>query len=458
MNPQIERTPTGIPGLDALLQGGFIKNSIVLIAGHPGAGKTTLGATFIYNGATKYNEKGVYLSFCESKNDFFTYMKNFGMDFERLEKGGKVKYIDALVVTKLADVNEVIRLFFENILEMNAKRVVIDSLSAITNLMTPSEARSLITNTLTKMLKNLGVTAILIADLPYGEVKIGHGIEEFITDVVIILHSRIVDERLERYLEIRKMRGTRLEQSIVPYIIREKGFEVIAPLSPELQGSFKYEMYTTGVSELDKMLGGGLAKSSISLIVGPAGSGKSLLALNIALKNAMDKRKVLFLSLNESKEQVYKRITSMGYNIHEVEPFLHVCAINPFGYPMYVLLSKFRELLNQLKPDLYIVDSLERLMFALGQKCFVEYVSKRVFELKASEITTIITMSANYPEDKIYIDDVVDNLIVLKIYYDKESVEKYLYIWKSRIMPYPPYPAKMEILEKGKIKLTTKQE
>ena len=456
-NSYVEKVKTGIPGLDDVLGGGFLKGSLILLAGHPGAGKTTFSAMFIYNGAVKFGEKGVYLNFCESKRDFYAYMKNFGMDFESLEKEGKIRYIDAMTVVSAKDVEDIIRFLIESIIDLDAKRVVIDSLSVITDLLTPEKARALINNTLAKILKNLGVTAILIMDLPYGEEKIGHGIEEFITDAVFALYLNISGDKIERYLEIRKIRGIKTEYVIIPYIIKENGLEIIIPPPHGIQGSFSCDItYTTGVPKLDEMLGGGINKGSLSVIMGPSGSGKTMLALSIAIANAAEGKKVLFISFSESVKQLHERIRAIGHDPEKLSKFLKIRAINPFGYPKYVMLIKFRDIINEFKPELYIVDSLERFMIALGEEDFIRYIGRRAYELKSLGLTTIMTMSVDHLKKGAYIDDLMDNIILLRMYCDKTGIQRYLYIWKTRGKKGFDKPALLSVTDDGKVELTIK--
>lgn len=451
-NPK--RIPTGIPGLDEIINGGFIEGSIILVAGHPGAGKTTLAATFVYNGITKHGETGVYLNFNESKSDFYSHMKNFSMDFAALEREGKFIYIDALTVASKKDLEDVFRILIEKTLDLNAKRVVIDPITVVLSLMSPPDARSLLANTIGKLFKGIGTTTMLIADLSYGEMRVGHGVEEFVSDVVLILRSQIKKDRLERTIEIRKIRGSPIYFSLAPYVISERGVEVISPLPVKIMGSFKDETCPTGIDELDNLLGGGISQGSITVIVGPTGTDKTLLVLQIALTNVLNEnKKVLFLSFCESEEQLLKRLKIMGCECEKLADRLKVVAINPFGISEYEILLVMRRMLREFKPDIYIIDGLEVFHLALGTERFFNYVFRRLFELKNAGITTIITMNADYPEEKIYLDNLVDNILVMKIIMRENRLEKYLYIWKLRGKKSPVTALRFEENEKGRIKI-----
>jgi len=444
---------TGIPGLDEIMHGGFIAGSTILLAGHPGAGKTTFGAMFIYYGATKYGDPGIYLNFNESKSIFYSFMRKFGMDFEKIEKEGKFRYIDALTVSDPKDIDDTIRYLMENIIELDAKRVVIDPISVITRLLSPAKARALIANTIVKILKNLEVTTILIADLPYGFKKVGYGVEEFVSDTVIILHTDVREDYIKRMLEIRKIRGEPIRFGVIPYVILDKGIEVIVPLTLKVEGTFQDEFITTGSPELDNFIGGGVPKNSITAIVGPAGAGKTMIALNLAVKNAERGKKILYLSFTESKEQLLKRLKLLGYDDKKARDFIRIIAVNPLCISENELLLMMRKVLSKYSPDIYIVDALEVLLLALGKKDFINYIYRRVHELKKQGLTVIITINMNYPEERICIDNLVDNLIVIRMHLNENEVQRRLFVWKLRGKKAPSKYAKIIETERGEIKL-----
>jgi len=448
-----ERARTGIFELDKLIGGGFIRGSLILLMGHPGAGKTTLAASFIYYGATMYDEKGVYLNFNESKEDFYKYMSGFGMDFEKIEKEGKFKYMDALAIIDQNDLDDIIKMLIENVINYGAKRVVIDSISTITDLLSPEKTRALLSNTFNKIFRKLGVTTILISDVPFGETRTRQGVEEFVTDAILSLHIRSKGHVYERFLEIRKMRGSNAKLIMTPYIINNEGFKIILPPSGNIIGAYGKEKFETGIKELDLMLNGGINKSSITGIVGPTGAGKSLILLNISIHNAKQNKRVLYLSFSESEKQLEEKLGMLGYNISDFKDRLFLKSINPFTLSKHEMLLFFRQLLVDIKPDLYIIDGLERFMWALGEDDFIDYVQRRIDELKGNGYTTIVSMNANYPEERIYFDNIVDTLIVIKINYSESELDRYLYIYKSPDFRAIKNVGKLMINENGKVML-----
>ena len=268
-----DRVATGVDGLDRVIEGGFRKNSLILIAGNSGTGKTVFSAQFLYRGAVDYGENGIYVSFAESRETFYKDMKPFGFDFERLEKENRFKFLSLLTVKEVA-VPSILKMIMEEIDKINAKRLVIDSLSALIQAFTnPHDARIFIHMVLGRIVQQAGCTTLIIVEVPYGEEKIGLGIEEFVADGVLFFRAGRLEERLYRDMSIRKMRGTEVKEDEVGFTIKDgfKAFssfemkpitrrEKFKPL-PDPSGRF-----STGSEELDSLLEGGYPRGSTVLL------------------------------------------------------------------------------------------------------------------------------------------------------------------------------------------------
>ncbi|MGQ9460390.1 MAG: ATPase domain-containing protein [Candidatus Bathyarchaeaceae archaeon] len=258
-----DRVSSGIDGLDSLIDGGFPKGSLILLAGNPGTGKTVFGMQFLCKGAKDYGENGIYVSFAESEDTLFHNMsKLFGYDLKTVEDG-KVKVLDFTTVTEKG-LSTILEMVLEEITKLKAKRLVIDSFSAMAQAFKePIEARIILHNILGKMVRQLGCTTILIVEVPSGSDRIGVSIEEFVADGVIVLRRDNLEGRLIREIEIEKLRGTRFEHQKFLFTLH-KGFQVFPPFShKELEDPPKFEStkgtkthYSSGVPELDEILGG----------------------------------------------------------------------------------------------------------------------------------------------------------------------------------------------------------
>ena len=203
----IERVSTGNVGFDRLIEGGFPRGSVVLLAGHPGAGKTVFSAGFIYRGSADHGETGVYVCFAESRERFLRDMRGFGMDFEPLMRKGKIAVLDLSLGTEV-DVQSALNQILETITTLGAKRLVIDSITGIFAGVKSELERRHILRLLYRIIQRTGCTAIIIADMPWGSTRIGDGIEEFIADGIILMESQYNNGVLERRVKVFKMRGT----------------------------------------------------------------------------------------------------------------------------------------------------------------------------------------------------------------------------------------------------------
>lgn len=219
----LERVKTGISGLDEIIGGGIPRNHLMLVTGNCGTGKTILCSQYIYHGITKYRENGVYLSFEEPSESIKENVGIFGWDLDKLERSGKFSFIryDPYHIEDVFDVLE------STIREIKATRVVVDSISALgLHIRDEGELRNMIFN-LSMILRKLNCTSILVSEIVPGSEGISrYGVEEFVTDGVIVLYYERIASSFSRALQIWKMRGSSHSEKLHPYKIDKKGITV----------------------------------------------------------------------------------------------------------------------------------------------------------------------------------------------------------------------------------------
>ncbi len=218
------RVPTGIPGFDELCEGGFVKDSLNLLTGGPGCGKTIFCLQFIYNGVKQFNEPGIYISLEESKKQLIEEASKFNWDFQELENHGKAK----IVSYDVFEIGSVLDAIKEDVKKMNAKRVVIDSTSVYgMSLETEFEVRKALIE-LSKTLKELDCTTIITSEVVEGKegTMSRFGVEEFIADSILLVTFESLGGEYSRNLLIRKMRSTKNDEDIHPLEICDKGIVV----------------------------------------------------------------------------------------------------------------------------------------------------------------------------------------------------------------------------------------
>lgn len=229
-----ERTPTGDQNLDCLIQGGFPRGSLILLAGNPGVGKTVFGANFICKGVRVFNEAGIYVSLAEDKETFYANIsRHFGVNCGECPKKGMCIFLDYATI-KEEGISAILESMLEEITRVNAKRLVVDSFTAISQaLKEPFEARIILHTIMGKIVRRLGCTTLLICEIPYGANMIAKGMEEFVVDGVIILRAGKLEERLFRDLEIKKLRGTFIKEREIAFTLKD-GFQAIQPFQTKI--------------------------------------------------------------------------------------------------------------------------------------------------------------------------------------------------------------------------------
>ncbi len=217
---------SGIPSLDKIIEGGFNEGDTILVAGHPGSGKSTLGTQFIYNGATQFNQVGIYASFVESANKLRRNMLSFNWNLAELEKERKISVLDMIQTVSQKGIEVNLDAIMTALRDLGAKRLVIDSLSAMMSYIeTKAEARSFVA-IMNKFLEEAKCTTFYLLEVPWGSRTIGLGFEEFMTDGLIILESNLEQFKVRRRLYIPKMRGVNHALDCYDFNIMPEGIRV----------------------------------------------------------------------------------------------------------------------------------------------------------------------------------------------------------------------------------------
>jgi len=222
----LKRIQTGIEGLDGLIEGGFLKGDIILLAGNTGSGKTIFSTEFILNGAMAYREKGVYATFEEDEKTLKRNMAKFGFDLEKHEQDGLIRVI-GLEAMKGAGLNANIDLILSAVKDLKAERLVVDSLTAFFNANQERFEYRTLMHIFYKVLKTLNCTTIMTCSVPTGSQTLGLGIEEFISDAVLSLENVVHEAELKTRFLILKMRGTNHSRQYHEVIIYENGLKIV---------------------------------------------------------------------------------------------------------------------------------------------------------------------------------------------------------------------------------------
>src|ERR1700744_6438038 len=318
VHPQIKKTLTGITGLDEITGGGIPTGRPTLICGEAGCGKTLVSLEFIVRGALEFNEPGVFMAFEEKANELAMNVGSLGFDLEQLQKEKKLKidyvHIDRSEIEETGEYDLdglFIRLGYA-IDSIGAKRVVLDT---IENLFSGLNNQAIIRAELRRLfdwLKEKGVTAIITGEKGNGTLT-RQGLEEYVSDCVILLDHRIINQISTRRLRIVKYRGSVHGTNEYPFLIDEDGISVLPVTSLKLEKEVGSGRIPSGIPALDKMLGGrGFFKGSSILVSGTAGTGKTSIASYFANQACNDGKKCIYFAFEESPSQIVRNMKSIN--------------------------------------------------------------------------------------------------------------------------------------------------
>ena len=402
MSNAISKIMTGIEGFDFISSGGLPENRSTLVSGTPGSAKTIFAVQFLLEGITKLDHNGVFVTFEETPEDIRRNIISLGWDIGQFEKEGKFAFVDAspepgqeFEITGNYDLGALLARIENAVKKIDAKRVSIDSLGAIFSQVTDHLIVRKELFKLTTILKRMGATSILTAErtTTYGDIA-RFGIEEFITDNVVILRNALHDEKRLRTVEILKLRGANhLKGEFRFTITPDRGIVIIPLSSMELAQQSTDMRVASGNTELDKMCGGGFFRNSVILCSGATGTGKTLMVTEFMNGGTDNNERRLLFTYEESEEQLFRNATGWGVDYKTMVENGNMKIV--FSYPETKSLEdhliEMKSLINEYKPDRVALDSLSSLERVSTEKGFREFLIALTSFIKFKELTSLFT-------------------------------------------------------------------
>lgn len=445
-NPRLFKCPTGIQGLDEITSGGLPRGRPTLVCGGAGCGKTLLATEFLVRGAAVFNEPGVLMAFEETEAELKANVASLGFDLDGLVRR-KMIVVDYVHVER-HEIHESGEYDLEGLFvrlnhaidSIGAKRVVLDTLEVLfASLPNEGVLRSELRR-LFRWLKDKGVTAVITAERGRDQMT-RRGLEEYVSDCVIVLDHRVHDQIATRHLRVVKYRGTVHATNEFPFLIGASGISVLPITSLGLNHKVSSERIGTGIPRLDNMLGGrGFFRGSSILLSGTPGTGKTSVSSNFAQAACKRGERVLFFSFEESSDQIIRNMQSIGLRL---EPFVkngllrfHSARPSVYGLEMH-LATMFKEI-GDFKPSLVIVDPITSLM-DLGTKSEgTAMVTRLIDYLKAGQITSLftsLTQGGHLLEDNIAsVTSPMDAWLSLQDFEGNGERNRIFYVLKARGM------------------------
>lgn len=442
----LPKCPTGIQGLDEITGGGLPRNRPTLVCGGAGCGKTLLSAEFLVRGAAQFDEPGVLMAFEETESELKANVASLGFDLAGLVQRKKI-VVDYVHIERNHahesgdyDLEGLFVRLGHAIDSIGAKRVVLDTLEVLFASL-PNEAilRSELRR-LFRWLKDKGVTAVITAERGRENLT-RHGLEEYVSDCVIVLDHRVNDQIATRHLRVVKYRGALHGTNEFPFLIGADGISVLPITSLALNHKVSAERIATGIPRLDAMLGGkGFFRGSSILITGTSGTGKTIIASNFAQAACRRGERVLFFSFEESPNQIIRNMHSIALRLEPLvkKDLLRFHSARPslYGLEMH-LATMFREIAS-FKPHVVIIDPITSLMDSGTDSECKGMVTRLIDYLKAGQVTSLFTSltqgGAALAQSESAMSSLMDAWILLQDYEGNGERNRVLYVLKARGM------------------------
>ncbi|HUB27383.1 MAG TPA: circadian clock protein KaiC [Tepidisphaeraceae bacterium] len=444
----LPKAPTGISGLDEVTGGGLPRGRPTLVCGGPGCGKSLLGMEFLIRGALQYGEPGVLMTFEETETDIRKNIASLGFRADELIRKKKL-LIDYVKVDR-QEIDEngeydleglFIRLKFA-IEQIKAKRVVLDT---IESLFAGLDNQAVLRAELRRLfywLKDLGMTTVITGERGEGNLT-RQGLEEYVSDCVILLDHRVNNQISTRRLRVVKYRGSTHGTNEFPFLIDEDGISVLPITSSQLMHKASSERVSSGVPRLDTMLGGkGFYRGSSVLVTGTAGTGKSTLAANFAAATCQAGERCAYFAFEESEHQILRNMATIGLDLgkHVKSGRLQFFTARPSLYGLEMHLALMHKRIQEFKPSSVIIDPISNFAVGVEERDVHSMLVRLVDFLKSKQITSLFTnlTGGGGPRETtdMGISSVMDTWILVRDIESGGERNRGIYVLKGRGIPH----------------------
>lgn len=397
--PSLPKAPTGIEGLDEITDGGLPLGRPTLLCGSAGCGKTLMAIEFLVRGIQNYQEPGVLMTFEETADELTANVASLGFDLPALQEQLLLR-LDHVHVDR-SEIEETGEYDLEGLFirlghaidSIGAKRVVLDTIEALfSGFPNQGVLRSEIRR-LFRWLKDKGVTTIITAERGEGSLT-RQGLEEYVSDCVILLDNRVIDQITTRRLRIVKYRGSTHGTNEYPYLISEDGISVLPVTSLQLNHTVSDKIVSTGIPALDQMFDRhGFYEGSSVLITGTAGTAKTTLASSFAHETCRQGKRCLYFAFEESPQQLVRNMRSVGMDLGPwiEQGLLRIESARPTLSGLERHLVTIHKLIGEFQPDAVVIDPISNLI-SVGNLAEVRSMLTRLIDyLKVKGITGFFT-------------------------------------------------------------------
>ena len=443
---QVQKIPSGIEGLDDVCQGGLPSGRSTLISGTSGTGKTIFSLQYLHHGICNFDEPGIFITFEESPLDIIRNASSFGWDLKKLIDQDKLFILDASPdpdgqdVVGNFDLSGLIERISYAIRKYKAKRVAIDSITAVFQQYDAVYVVRREIFRLTARLKEIGVTTVMTTERveEYGPIA-RYGVEEFVSDNVVLLRNVLESEKRRRTVEVLKLRGTTHMKGEFPFTMGAHGVSVFPLGAMRLTQRSSNVRISSGVPALDEMCGGGYFQDSIILATGATGTGKTMLVSKFVEDAYVNNERAILFAYEESRAQLLRNATSWGIDFEKMESdgMLKIICAYPESTGLEDHLQIIKTEISQFKPSRMAIDSLSALARGVSLNAFRQFVIAITGYAKQEEIAGFFTNTAeefmgSHSITDSHISTITDTILLLQYVEIRGEMARAINVFKMR--------------------------
>ncbi|MCS5699249.1 circadian clock protein KaiC [Cyanobium sp. FGCU-52] len=456
----LRKAPTGIRGFDGICAGGLPQGRPTLVTGAAGAGKTLFATEFLLRGVLEFGEPGVLLAFEESAEDLSTNMASLGFDLPALVAAGQLRVESCrirpseVVMAGGFDLEALFVRLEAAVAAVGAKRVVLDTIEV---LLGAFENEGVVRGELARLfewLKERGLTTVVTGERGRKGELTRYGIEEYVSDCVIALDQRVHEEVSTRRLRVVKYRGSVHGTNEYPFLITDRGFLVLPITGVGLTYPASQERVSTGIGQLDQMLGGGIFRGSTLLVTGTAGTGKTTIVAQLVAAACSRGERALLVSFEESPDQLVRNLASVGIDLrHWLEAgLLRIWAERATAQGLEEHLGRLDRLLEDFQPSMAALDALGSLSHVGSDREVTATVEREIDLMKSRGITSVLTAlthQASMEDSTIGVTSITDTWLLLRNVESDGERNRLLFVIKSRGMAHSNQVREFRLTDRG---------
>jgi circadian clock protein KaiC len=458
---EVTKLTTGVPGLDRLTHGGIPEGRATLVTGRSGTGKSIL-ALQIAAHLAREGHQPLVLAVEEQPEDLAVTGNTLGFDLSSLMEAGRLKISDAtrpmagpVVVAGEYDLGGLLHRIAATVREFKAQVVILDSVTALFSPRPPQELLRSLFFQLVHSLRQLGVTAILLAEAEevYGQLTT-LGVEDYVCDMVLVLRNTVDGERRRRSIEINKYRRSAHYKGEYPCTITSKGLAIF-PMAMGRTLPSTQDRYSSGAPGLDTMLAGGLFRDSIVIVRGPTGSGKTIMAGLYAHAGASRGERVVYHGFEEPLPMLMRNFERIGLPMDKLydQGVLRVICRYPESTGLEDLLVMLRDGIEEFQPSLVVLDSISSIEHATSQKGFRQFMIGVASMLRETGRGALLTQNVRIGSEREaeppFLSTIADAIVNLDYELERNTLRRTLRVVKMRGSDHDVRPARLVITRGG---------